>query len=134
MAAWQFDLGFSRAPGGTNFPPSFRPQVEAGLRNVDVVSSKMLDGWTVNGDELGNRIDLVANDDGEFELAARLDARAATTDQFVAQLCDLAASLGCKLQSDGLESTLEPRPDVVKQALQKSSAWRYALDPAGIRP
>lgn len=128
MAAWQFDLSFTQLPYGTTLPASLRDVATTALSKDGFACWTMLDGWTVYGDEVGNRIDYVVDDsDPGFELQARLDARSNSTDAFIGSVCALAALLACQLHSDELGETLEPSKATIADALQRSTAWQFAL-------
>ncbi|WP_416759372.1 hypothetical protein ACNI65_21930 [Roseateles sp. So40a] len=83
-------------------------------------------GWRIYGTDLGHRVEVRLWGNGELEVIARLDARVKDSDRFVRDICICAQALHCRLFSVDLSEDLEPDPDVVKEALRRSSAWRVA--------
>lgn len=94
----------------------------------------MLEGWRYFGDKTGNRVDVNMDDDGTSQAQARVDARASTTDDFIGHVCAAAKVARCTLVSDELHASMEPDAAALRSALQRSVAWRYALDPSSFRP
>jgi len=129
MATWQFDLQFFRGAHDAPLPAAVRNQAAHVLPAWFGVSFEMLAGWFVFGAEIGNRVDLLELEDGGCEIHVRLDARRSETDAFVRDVCKMAMALGGKLFSPELGEVVEPLPSAVMDALKRSAAWRYALDP-----
>lgn len=130
MATWQFDVQLFQRARDEPLPPSTRETAEHLLPLLFGVGDEMLDGWLVYGSETGNRVDLLELDDGGCEVHARFDARASGTDAFVRDACKLAVALGCEMFSPELDEVLSSTPPAVLDALKRSAAWRYAVDPA----
>ncbi|MBB3293961.1 hypothetical protein FHT39_002600 [Mitsuaria sp. BK045] len=131
MAVWQFDLAFAHGSAKASWHPSSRSDVMHYLASRVGPSTPMLEGWRYFGDEAHNCIDMVSDPDGHYELHARLDACATETDHFIDVVCDVAHALGCEFFSVELAALLPPRSRALKDALQRSTAWRFALDPEG---
>lgn len=94
-----------------------------GLYNPSMES----DGWTMFGPSDGDRIDLFF-DTASCEVSVRIDAR--NDDRtFIATVCALMTLLRCSLHSAELGETIPPNADAIYAALQRSAAWRFALDP-----
>ena len=134
MAVWQFDLDFIGTDGGRTLAAEVTTALATHLKRVLGPSLPMLENWSYFGDKHANRIDVIRERDGSAQIQARVDARAASADVFIAHVCDVAANAGCMLFSEELETTLDPKVREVMAALQRSAAWRFALDPAAFRP
>ena len=75
----------------------------------------------------GNRVDLFFDSDG-CEVSIRIDAR--SDDQaFITTVCALAKRLGCSLRAQELDETIPAEVTAIHDALRRSAAWRFALDP-----
>lgn len=134
MAVWQFDLDFEHADDGRDLSAVTTELLMVQLAQSVGPSKAMMDAWRYFGDKDRNRLDVVMDPDGSSQVQARLDARASDTDQFIKQVCAAATAAKCTLVSDELGITLEPDPKDVRAALQRSTAWRYSLDPGSFRP
>jgi len=134
MALWQFEMALAHGAAAASWQAASRTDVMHYLTGRVGPSTPMLEGWRYFGDEAGNCIDMVSDPDGSYELHVRLDAGATATDRFIDVVCDVAAALGCELFSDELSVILQPQSRALKDALQRSTAWRFALDPEGFRP
>ncbi|OWQ46618.1 hypothetical protein CDL60_14250 [Roseateles noduli] len=134
MAVWQFDLDLEHADDGRDLSAVTTELLVVQLAQLMGPSQLMLEGWRYFGDKAGNRVDLNMGDDGTSQVQARVDARASTTDEFIVHVCAAAKEARCTLVSDELHVKLEPDPASVRSALQRSIAWRYALDPSSFRP
>lgn len=77
------------------------------------------------GTDNGNRIDLNFDQDG-CEVGIRIDARS-DADSFLALVSLLMADLDCGLFCDELSEVVNPDVSSLMDALQRSSAWTYAL-------
>lgn len=124
MAAWQFDLITTTPDGSRVLPEDFRVRVESflhGLLPANIEGS----GWTMYGTDTGNRIDLNFDKDG-CEVSIRVDARS-DAESFLGLVALLADSLGCELLCDELQERVATDVACLKEALQRSSAWRYAI-------
>ncbi|MGN7875939.1 hypothetical protein ACTJKJ_20465 [Roseateles sp. 22389] len=133
MAVWQFDLDFEHADDGRDLSAVTTELLVVQLAELMGPSHLMLEGWRYFGDKQGNRVDVNMGDGGTSQVQARVDARASTTDEFIVHVCAAAKVARCTLASDELNGSLEPDPAAVRSALQRSIAWRYALDPASFR-
>jgi hypothetical protein len=134
MAVWQFDLDFEHGADGRDLSAATVSVVIASLTETLGPSRPMLVGWRYFGDKDGNRLDVVEETDGSAQVQARLDARASDTDTFIGHVCAAATAAGCSLVSDELRATIEPTSVAVKEAVQRSTAWRFALDPGSFKP
>lgn len=76
----------------------------------------------------GNRIDLAFDEDA-CELDVRVDART-DAEGFISTACVLMTQLGCTFYCAELDEFVPADVGAVKDAIQRSDAWRYALDPA----
>lgn len=134
MAVWQFDLDFEHAIEGRDLSASTVSLAVASLTETLGPSRPMLRSWRYFGDKDGNRLDVVEEEAGSAQVQARLDARASDTDEFIAHVCAAASAAGCSLVSDELGTTIQPTQREVKDAVQLSTAWRFALDPGSFKP
>lgn len=134
MAVWQFDLDFVDAESCRQLSPEVTVVLATHLARALGPSLPMLESWSYFGDKHANRIDVIRDKDGSAQVQARVDARAAGADVFIVHVCEAAAAAACMLLSEELETTLEPKARAVTDALQRSAAWRFALDPASFRP
>jgi len=134
MAVWQFDLDFEHSVDGRDLSSATVALAVASLTETLGPSRPMLIGWRYFGDKDGNRLDVVEEQDGTAQVQARLDARATDTDAFIAHVCSAANAAGCVLVSDELGATVQPTLGDVKDAVQRSTAWRFALDPGSFKP
>ncbi|TXG99905.1 MAG: hypothetical protein E6R08_00290 [Nevskiaceae bacterium] len=126
MATWQFDLSAVQADGSSSLPAAWRFRVEGFLVGLYPASIES-DGWTMFGPSDGDRLDLFFDSTG-CEVSVRIDAR--NDDRtFVATVCALMALLGCSLHSSELQETLPAEANSIYDALQRSAAWQFALDP-----
>lgn len=130
MATWQSDVQLFQQALDEPLPAATREAAKHLLPLLFGVGDEMLDGWFVFGAEVVNRVDLLELDEDACEIHARFDARASGTDEFVRDACKLAATLDCSLFSPELNEVLQPTPAAVLDALKRSAAWRYAVDPA----
>lgn len=131
MAAWQFDVQLFRGVRDAPLPVAVRDAAAQLLPLRFGAGEEMLDGWYVFGSEVGNRVDLLELDGEGCEIHARFDARSSETDSFVEEVCAVADAFNCQMFSPELEQVIEPKSGVVKDALKRSMAWQYALDPTG---
>ncbi|ANH66646.1 hypothetical protein [Mitsuaria sp. 7] len=129
MAVWQFDVQLFQVSLDVPLPSGTRGEAWRLLPARFGANVALVDGWIAFGDEAGNRVDLVELEHDECELHARFDARSSDLEDFVARVCELAIQLGCQFYCDELSETIAPVPAALKHALQRSVAWRYALDP-----
>ena len=134
MSVWPFDLAVAQGGAAASWLPSSRADVMHYLASRVGPSTPMLEGWRYFGNEAGNCIDMVSDPDGRYELHARLDACAEETDHFIEVVCDVAHALGCEFFSEELSALVRPSSRALKEALQRSSAWQFALDPEGFQP
>lgn len=126
MAAWQFDVTAVFEHGGRTLPPLMRRRAQNLLAESFEPPWQMLPGWSVYGPENGNRIDLLTNDDGTCELLARIDARS-DSESFLLCWLVLMLEMNCSLYSPELDRSFPADMVSLKDALQASSAWRFAL-------
>lgn len=142
MALWQFDIFFVPhgqlvpAPGedGYVLPPFHGDCVESAQSWLGArfgAPWTMMDDWLVFGEENGNRVDLLRNDDGSATLSARLDARIGAA-EFRLALCELADVLGCHFFSAEQGCVLEPQAVALSTALLQSRAAAYARNPMDV--
>ena len=134
MAVWQFDLDFEHAEDGRTLSAASPVRLMGLLSQSVGPSQTMMREWRYFGDRYGNRVDVVMEPDGSSQVQARLDARADETDGFIRKVCAGAAATGCVLVCEELGITLDPEPNDIRTSLQRSAAWRYALDPGSFRP
>lgn len=126
MAIWQFDVAFARGSAETVFPAALRARADEVLLSRFGAPWQMLERWLVYGAEEGNRLDLAWDEDGRFELSARIDARS-EADAFLAQLCTLAVDLGCHIRNSSTMERIGTSVDSLKAELMQSTAWDFAL-------
>lgn len=126
MAAWQFDLNAVSAASGTSLPAQLRADVETFLSGI-MDRSNQAEGWAMYGAVDGNRIDVAFDEEG-CEVDIRIDART-EADSFVGLVCLLMSTMGCTLYCAELDEFVSANAHAVKAALQRSEAWRFALDP-----
>lgn len=124
MAAWHFDLKAVHVVAGT-LPVAHQALVESFLDGL-MDRSVEPGGLLLYGAAERNCIDLAFDDDG-CELDVRIDARS-EADSFIALVCVLMAHLDCTVFSPELGEMVPTDVHSVKGALQRSEAWRYALD------
>lgn len=130
MAVWQFDLDFINDDDSRRLSASKTQLITAELTRRVGRSHRMLGGWDYFGTKDGNRLDVVIDDDGTSEVQARLDARSAGTDEFLAHVCEVAAASQCLFFSNEFGVSLDPDAREIKALLQQSQAWDFALDPS----
>ncbi|WP_077038058.1 hypothetical protein [Pelomonas sp. KK5] len=144
MAVWQFELAFlsvhaaAPAPANHGFlvPPLAgeamaltQPYIAASLGRPQ----RLAGGAVISfGAQEGNHIDLVEGEAGGCEVWAGIDARS-DADGFCAVLCDVARALRCELFAPELGLRVEPQRRALVEALMRSTAWVYALDPSLFR-
>ncbi|WP_457324846.1 hypothetical protein [Roseateles sp. P5_E11] len=126
MAAWQFDVAAVFEYGDQTLPPLLRRRAQTILAESFEPPRQMTKSWWIYGPEAGNRIDLVVGDDGTCELSARIDARS-DADSFLNCWLILMIELNCSLHAPELRRSFPADILSLKEALQSSSAWRYAL-------
>jgi hypothetical protein len=139
MATWQFDIQL--VPAGQALkrqldgsleaqllPFAHRSKAMGLLDELDLPSSPMTPGWLVYGDEDGNRVDLLATEDGLTEVSARIDTRV-ESDWWCEVVIDLAKALDCELLIAEAGCVIPADKDALVSALMHSPAWRFALDP-----
>lgn len=126
MATWQFDISAVSRERGQSLPPAYRERIQSFLDGI-LDAEPVMDGWVRYGEQDGNRFDLNWDDDG-CELSLRIDART-EADSFLALICVLMADLDCTLYSPELSEWVSSDIGSLRAALQRSAAWRYALDP-----
>lgn len=127
MAAWQFDLMASFEDGGTDLPAALRTRAQKLLVESFGPPRNETPHWQVFEDGSGNLIDLLWSPDGSCELWARIDARTDAED-FLTRLVLFLIEMECDVYSPELDRTFPGRIDLIKEALQASAAWRFALD------
>lgn len=127
MAAWQFDMMASFEDGGTELPPALRTRAQKLLVEAFGQPRNETPHWHVFEDGSGNLIELLSSPDGSCELWARIDARTDAED-FVTRLVLFVIEMECDLYSPELDRTFPGQIDLIKEALQASAAWRFALD------
>ena len=127
MAAWQFDVQFFRDARGAPLPATVPDAATQKLPLRFGAGEEMLDSWYVFGSEVCNRVGLLELDGEGCEIHARFDARSSETDSFVDAVCVVIEAFSCEMFSPELEQVIEPKSN----ALKRSLAWQYALDPTG---
>ena len=141
MATWQFDVALiprdeplpRRGEEGYECAPTPKAKVhiaQAWLQQHMGNPWAMMEAFDVFGDDLGDRVDLLLNDDGSAELSARLDARQ-PSGQFVAGLCELARLIDCQFFSPETWSLIPPDEAALGEAFARSRASRFVEDPRG---
>lgn len=125
MAIWQFDLNAVCRQSGESLPLLLKARAESFLEGL-ISRQAQSDGWIVYGTNDGNCIELLSDHEG-CELEVRIDARS-DADTFVALVCLLMADLDCTLYSEELQEFIATDVSSIRDALQWSQAWRYALD------
>ncbi|WP_439467134.1 hypothetical protein [Roseateles sp. NT4] len=126
MAAWQFEVTAVFGHGGQALPPPVCRRAQTVLAESFEPPWQMLKGWSVYGSKNGNRIDLIIDEDGTGELSARIDARS-DADSFLTRWLILMMELNCSQYAPELNRAFPADMVSLKDALQSSSAWRYAL-------
>jgi hypothetical protein len=126
MAAWQFDMIASFEDGGTVLPAALFSRAQALLRERFGIPPRVGHEWIRFGDENSNEVELLWADDGTCELWVRIDART-DDDSFLRYIVILMIEMECQLFAPELEMTFPAQMDLLKEALQASSAWRYAV-------
>lgn len=134
MAVWQFDLDFEHDEDGRDLTASTTELLVLTLSQLMGPSHLMLEGWRFFGEKTGNRVDVNFDADGTSQVQARVDARASATDEFIVHVCAAAKDARCSLVSSELNAKFDPEPGTVRSALQRSVAWRFALDPTSFLP
>lgn len=138
MPIWQFEVAVvprgadmrpGRGPGVTPLPAELAPLLRARLRSL--FGSPCIQGRGVEsfGAVSGCRVDLVEAGRLRRELWACIDARV-ECDHFCQAICELARQLDCEFYTPELELWIEPARIPLTNALMRSQAWCYALDPA----
>lgn len=127
MASWQFDVAAVFNAGERTLPPLVCRRAQTVLAESFDPPWEMLPGWSVYGPENGNRIDLFVDEDGICELSARIDART-DAESFLTCWLILMIELNCSLYSPELDRAFPAEAEALKDALQASSAWRFALN------
>lgn len=126
MAAWQFDVTAVFAHGDRTLPPLLCRRAKNLLAESFPPPWQMMPGWAVYGEENGNRIDLLTDKDGTCELSARVDARS-DAESFLTCWLVLMLDMNCSLYAPELDRSFPADMVSLKDALQSSSAWRFAL-------
>ncbi|KQW43313.1 MULTISPECIES: hypothetical protein [unclassified Roseateles] len=124
MAIWQFDVVVTDQEGQRSLPEAVRMRAESFLVGLMPASIEGT-GWTMFGSDEGNRIDI--NFDGRgCEIGVRIDARSEAHD-FISLVCLMVATLDCALFSDEFGEPIPSDVSSLKEALQRSAAWQFAL-------
>ena len=139
MAIWQFDLSLVLRGGGLPRRTAEGHEVPGLAENkTDQAQSwliqrfgapwEMTEDWVVFGEEGGNRVDLISNEDGTSELSVRIDARVDSS-AFIKAVCELSNLLGCVLFSAEFWRQINPEPSEVAEAAEASRAALYVRNP-----
>jgi hypothetical protein len=139
MAIWQFDLSLVPRAGpmpwrvdeGHEVPPlQEAPAVQAHAWLCEHLGEPrvMLEDWLVFGEEQGNRVDFLFNEDGSANLTARIDARS-QYEKFICGLCELTRISNCLLFSAEQWAAVEPSVAEVSAALERSRAVAFVRNP-----
>lgn len=134
MAIWQFDIDLIAPDGQQLIPCELAPTLLRELEQRLGRTKRILPGWDYFGLQNSNRVDVFVDENGALEAQARLDARANSTDAFIARICTATAIAGCRFFCGELGEALDPTALRVKEILQRSRAWRYAVDPESVDP
>lgn len=129
MAVWQFDVVFFQGAHWAPLSAVVRRSASVVLATRFGAGDEMLEGWKVFGSETGNRVDLLELEDGTCEIHARFDARSSETDRFSEEVARVAQTLKCSIYCPETDSDIAADGSALREALQRSDAWRFALDP-----
>ena len=140
MALWQFDLFLVPRRGsvptlgadGWVLPVVPAPAVHfaRALATSWLGEPRLIcEDIAVFGAETGNRIDVLPGEDGGAEICVRIDARKESL-EFCRLLYELSSGLDCKFFSPEFASEIGTEVRDLVEALMRSRAWGYALDPA----
>ena len=127
MAAWQFDVMATFEDSGTELPPALRTRAQKLLVEGFGPPRNITPHWQVFEDGGGNQIELLSSLDGSCELWARIDART-DAESFLTCLVLFLIEMECELYAPELDRRFAGHMDLIKEALQASTAWRFALD------
>ena len=142
MAIWQFDLALVpregpmpwRGDDGYDVMPVPQATAQAALAWLQQHMGQpwdMMEGFQVFGDERGDRVDVLTNEDGSAELSARLDVRRPSA-SFVTALCELASLIDCSFFSPENWCLIAPSAPELNAAFARSRAVRYVKDPISV--
>lgn len=139
MAAWQFDLHLmsrgepmpTASGAGLDIP---EVPAKSALYVQEIVADAlgkpwlMMDDWVVFGIETGTRVDLLFDDADTVEVLLRLDA-SVNNDAFLDIICAVALKLDCSYFDAQGRQSIEPRRELLLQAMALSRAAKFAKSP-----
>jgi hypothetical protein len=126
VAAWHFDLMASFEDCGTELPPALRARAQKLLLEGFGLPTLVTKNWQRFGDEHGNQIELLSSPDGSCELWVRIDART-DAESFLVCLVVFIIEMECELYAPEFDRRFPGQMILIKEALQASDAWRFAL-------
>ena len=86
----------------------------------------MTEDWQQFGDKDGNQIELLSSPVGSCELWVRIDART-DAESFLVCLVVFMIEMECELYAPEFDRRFAAQIDPIKEALQASDPWRFAL-------
>ncbi|MDC8756085.1 hypothetical protein [Janthinobacterium fluminis] len=139
MATWQFDLHLmyrgepmpTASDDGLDIPGI---PVKLALYVQEMIAGSlgkpwlMMDDWIVFGIETGTRVDLLFDEADSVEVLVRLDV-SVDNDAFLDTICTLALQLNCSYFDVQGRQFIEPRRELLLQAMASSKAAKFVKSP-----